>query len=429
MLFDIPYSIGNYFVYIPYSWRLGKNYNIVKKEIEKYNKLSEEEKAEYLLKRLNRITKYASNNFDFYQQLYKKHDCLNLKIKNFDDFEKIPIITKSMIRTHTNEFFGDMYQNTGGTSGEPFGFYIDKDAYAREWSHLHHMWYKIGYKHQDIKLALRAKDLGDKNIVYNPVHNEFVVNLYQNVSTYKDEVLELFEKRDIKFIHGCPSMIYRFFRELEDSTNQEERELIRKRKKQCIFASEFPLQYIVTYLKEIWNLEAISFYGHSEKAILAEDIELKNSYKPYMTYGYAEVNNNRLIGTSYNNKDMPLIRYDTGDIVEGTIAESGLLESFKITKGRESDFVIDKKTKKLPISSIVYGRHHKIFDIADYVQVKQEKEGEVIFYITVKDKELANKNKLNTKEYFNLSNIELDYTFKLINAPILTSRCKLRMKI
>jgi phenylacetate-CoA ligase len=224
-------------------------------------------------------------------------------------------------------------------------------------------------------------------------------------------------------------MIYRFFRELEDSITQKEKEFILKKERYCIFASEFPLEYIVKYLKNRWNLGTISFYGHSEKAILAEDIELENIYRPYMTYGYVEVQNSRLIGTSYHNKDMPLIRYDTGDIVKSKIAKNGLLENFQITQGREGDFVVDKNGKKLSISSIVYGRHHKVFDIADYVQVKQEKEGEIIFYITVKDKKMAKDNRLDTKEYFNLSNIELDYRFKLVDAPILTTRCKLKMKI
>jgi phenylacetate-CoA ligase len=429
MLFDIPYSIGNYFVYIPYSWRLGRSYVLFQKEINKYNKLSEDEKISYILERLDNIVKYASNHFDFYHKLYNEYDCIDLKIKNLDDFNKIPIITKSMIRPHTNEFSGDMYQNTGGTSGEPFGFYIDKEAYAREWSHQHHIWSKIGYRYKDIKLAFRAKDLGKKNIVYNPVHNEFAVNIYKNVSIYKNEILKLFAKRDIRHIHGCPSMIYRFFRELEDSTTDKEKKFILQTKRYCIFTSEFPLDYIVAYLKEVWELSGISFYGHSEKAILAEDIELQNIYTPYMTYGYTEIQGEKLLGTSYHNRDMPLIRYDTGDIVEGKISENGLLENFKITKGREADFIVDKNGKKLSVASIVYGKHHKVFNIADYVQVKQERDGEIIFYITIKDKKMLKNTKLNTKEYFNLSNIKLDYKFRIIDAPILTSRCKLKIKI
>ena len=429
MLFGIPYSVGHYFVNIPYSWRLGKNYDVFRVEIERYNSLSEDEKISYIIDRLNSITQYASKEFSFYKNLYQEHGFSNIEIRNFDDFNKLPIISKGIIRNHTNKFSGYMYQNTGGTSGEPFGFYIDKEAYTREWSHMHHIWKQVDYKPTNIKLALRAKDLGNKNIVYNPIHNEFAVNLYKNVSTYKDEVIELFKKHEIKYIHGCPSMMYRFFRELEDSTTEKERAFITQTKRTCLFASEFPLAYMVKYLKSHWNLDGISWYGHSEMAILAHDLELKNEYRPFMTYGYAEVQGERLIGTSYHNQDMPLIRYDTGDMVEGKMDSSGLLEYFKITQGREGDFVVDKNGKKLPVSSIVYGRHHKIFDIADYVQIKQEKDGEIIFYITVKDRKSAKIDGLDSISYFNLSNIELDYKFRLIDAPKRTQRCKLKIKI
>ena len=166
MLFGIPYSVGHYFVNIPYSWRLGKNYDVFRVEIERYNSLSEDEKISYIIDRLNSITQYASKEFSFYKNLYQEHGFSNIEIRNFDDFNKLPIISKSIIRDHTNKFSGYMYQNTGGTSGEPFGFYIDKEAYTREWSHMHHIWKQVDYKPTNIKLALRAKDLGNKNIVY-----------------------------------------------------------------------------------------------------------------------------------------------------------------------------------------------------------------------------------------------------------------------
>ena len=35
--------------------------------------------------------------------------------------------------------------NTGGTSGQPLEFYLDHQAFAREWAHMHHLWQAHGY--------------------------------------------------------------------------------------------------------------------------------------------------------------------------------------------------------------------------------------------------------------------------------------------
>jgi len=163
-------------------------------------------------------------------------------------------------------------------------------------------------------------------------------------------------------------------------------------------------------------------------AILAYDEEKNNQYKPFMTYGYAEVVDNKLIGTSYNNFDMPLIRYDTGDLVEGKLNDNGFLEYFKVKEGREGDFIIDKSGKKIPLTALVFGRHHKIFEIADFVQVGQQgKEGPIIFYITLKDK--TQEGKENMEQYFDLSNVDIDYKLEILDAPIRSKAGKIKLKI
>jgi phenylacetate-CoA ligase len=427
MVSNIPYSIGHYFTHIPFSWRLGSAYTKSSQEIGHYNELSRDEQTAYLLQKLNDIIYHATHSFEFYRKLYKKHGVLGQELKSLEDFKKYPIVTKEMIRAHTDEFNGAMRINTGGTSGEPFSFYIDKDAFAREWAHMHYIWALKGYSKTDIKITLRGKNLGEKNIIYNPVHNEFVINTYKSVDKFKNELLELFKKYKIKYVHGYPSAIYEFFKELESVLNIEEKNIITKNIISCLFGSEFPVPYMVDYLGNTWNLDYISWYGHSEMAILAYDEEKKNQYKPLMTYGYVEVEENKLLGTSYNNFDMPLIRYDTGDRVEGEISDNGVLEYFSIQEGREGDFIIDKNGKKIPLTALVFGRHHKIFDIADFIQVGQDEDGKVTFYITLKDT-----TKINTKNlerYFELSNVDIDYKFKIVDVPIRSKIGKMKLKV
>lgn len=424
---SIPYSIGHYFTHVPFSWRLGSQYNHSKKMIEKYNSLSADEQASYLIKKLNGVITHASSKFDFYKELYGEYGLLGREIGYLDDFTKYPIVTKEMIREHTSEFSGAMKINTGGTSGEPFSFYIDKDAFAREWAHMHYIWSLKGYRQTDLKITLRGKNLGHKNIIYNPVHNEFVINTYKKIESFKGEIITLFSKHKIKYVHGYPSAIYEFFKELDGLLNETEKKIVRSNIISCFLGSEFPVPYMVDYLENRWGLDYISWYGHSEMAILAYDEKKKNQYIPFMTYGYAEEDNGKLIGTSYNNFDMPLIRYDTGDRIEGKKDRNGILEYFSIKEGREGDFITDKNGKKIPLTGLIFGRHHRMFDIADFIQVGQDEKGMVTFYITLKDRTKINVE--NMEQYFDLTNVDIEYRFELQDSPIRSKIGKIKLKI
>jgi len=424
---SMPYSVGKYFTNIPYSWRLGPQYTKAKNEIKSFMELSEDEQLSYTVIKLNHIIRYAYERFPFYRNLYQDYGVETLSIKYLDEFEKFPILTKKMIRGHTNQFSGALSFNTGGTTGEPFCFYLDGNAFAREWAHMHYIWALKDYNKKDIKITFRGKNLGSKNIIYNPVHNEFIVNTYKSVKCFKAEFLALFSEKQIKYIHGYPSAVYEFFKELYSITTNEERLKISNQVRCCFFGSEFPVPYMVDFLETKWGFSYISWYGHSEMAILAYDKFNENKYFPMMTYGFAEVVGDKLLGSSYNNFDMPLIRYDTGDRVEGQTSDNGLLKSFSILEGREGDFIVDLEGKKISLTALVFGRHHKIFDIADFIQVSQINEGPVVFHVTIKDDPSYSIG--NIENYFELSNVKINCGFKIIDKPIRSKIGKIKLKI
>jgi len=417
---NIPYSIGSILARIPYSVRLGSNYTKFKKIIES-NSL---DNYEYVLNHFSNIFEYSKKTFSFYRDLYKEAGVYDLKITTLKDIEKIPIITKEDIRKHLSEFNGALLLNTGGSSGEPFSFYVDKNAFAREWAHMHSIWQLKGYHYTNLKVTLRGIDLGEKIIKYNPVHNEFIINSYKKASNFKNEIIRLFNRKKIKYLHGYPSAIYNFLKELESVITDEEKRIIKSDLKACFLGSEFPMPHITSYLESKWKLDYISWYGHSEMCILAYDEYKINEYTPFFTYGLAEAVENKLIGTSFHNFDMPLIRYDTGDIVKPKYFNNGLLASFTITQGRAGDYIIDKNDKSIPLTALVFGRHHDIFNYAQFIQVKQTKPGEAIFYITTSE---TNMEKLY--EGLNMKNIDIDYFIQTINEPFKTNAGKVKLKI
>lgn len=374
----LPYSVGHGLTFVPFKYRLGPEYT----KFQALLAANPQVGPDYVVDHFNRIFQYAKQRFPFYREHYAQHGVLDLEIRTLDDIRRVPTVTKALLRANLDSFDGAMKINTGGTSGTPFYFFVDKDAFAREWAHMHYIWSLRNYTYTEPKLTFRGKNLGSRSIVYNPVHNEFMVNTYHPVSRYVDELVALVQKRSIRFLHGYPSAIYLFFKEFEATASESQKAVLRANLKSCLLASEFPLPYMTEYLGGEWGLDYISWYGHSEMCVLAYDQTKSNRYVPFQSYGFAEDIDGLLVGTSYHNYDMPLIRYETGDLVEPHYGANGLMEYFRVKEGRNGDFIADASGKLIPLTGLIFGRHHEIFRYAKTIQVSQDEPGRAAIYVT-----------------------------------------------
>lgn len=421
----IPYPVGKWFARVPFSWRLGGGYMRMRNECYRVEIRDDACKEQYAIEHFRKVFDYAREVFPCYRKLYEEVGIGGLEIKTLSDITKVPTIDKTWARVHFQEFHGAYRLNTGGSSGEPTAFWMDKNCWAREWAHMHTIWERLGYKYTDLKLAIRGKNLGTRPFAYNPVHNEYIINTYLNVKDYAPKLVRLFEKRDVKWFHGYPSSIYQFILECEVAFGKDETQKLFRNVKGLLLSSEFPLPYMKEKFEE-YRLRWISWYGHTEMCVLAYDNDCSNRYRPFATYGLAEVVDGHLIGTSFHNFDMPLIRYDTGDMVEATkVSEGGLVEEFAIKEGRSGDFIEDKNGKKIPLTALIFGRHHKAFDVADYVQIGQTEPGKATLYVTMKDREVGG----DMAKLFDLTNVDVDFEFKVVERPVRTGMGKLKLRV
>lgn len=435
----IPYPIGRIMALVPFGVRLGKGYAAAKAECRLFDcsigQLGESRVA-YAVEHFRKVFEYSREKFPCYRELYAKAGVLDLKVESVADIQKVPIVDKKWTREHFAEFKGAYRLNTGGSSGEPTAFWMDKECWAREWAHMHTIWERLGYKYTDLKLAIRGKNLGRRPFAYNPVHNEYIINTYLSVKDYADDLKRLFEKRKPKWFHGYPSSIYQFILECEGTYGVKGTRQLFKGVVGLLLSSEYPHPYIVQKF-ESYGLKWTSWYGHSEMAVLAygtieESNNLNNQtilYHPFVTYGFAEVEDGHLLGTSYHNFDMPLIRYDTGDLVEKVEVEGGGGQrsfAFKIKEGRSGDFVEDKNGKRIPLTALIFGRHHKAFDIADHVQIRQQEPGKATLVVSGSKAVLAGKA---MSVLFDLTNVAIDFNMEIVDKPIRTAAGKLKLKV
>lgn len=427
----IPPAAGVVLNYIPFSMRLGSDYVNFYRQAETMMGADQVTRYRYIVSNFNRIYEHFRKNSPFYNNYLDISGCLMSRIRDLDDIEKVPLITKASLREMPVEKrtvlkHGFKQFNTGGTSGSPLSFFLENNFYAREWSHMHYMWKRIGYKPTSTKITIRGKNL--TNIFSYRFHqNEFIINSYYSFKREDYlELLRVFRKYNTEYIHGYPSAIYNFLREV--SLNAPFLlDFLKKNIRGIMFGSEYPSPHFRDYIENQITRNTISWYGHTEGVILAGELFEKYSYVPFLSYGYTEAvmrdNHYHLVGTSFDNYAAPFVRYDTEDLIKPNFNQYGLLESFEITEGRLGEFVIDKNNKKISLTALIFGRHHKLFDRVNFIQVKQIVPGKIVVYY-------SNYSSVdNPAELFDSTNLNIEVIFEQVKEPFKTSFGKIPLLI
>lgn len=427
----IPPYAGVMLNYVPFRFRLGMDYDEYYLRADKLMRADYETKNKFIIDNFNRIFHHFRENSLLYSSYLRQTGCDPQEIKSMEDINSLPIITKTLLRempveSRTIMKHGLKQVNTGGTSGSPLSFFLENNFYSREWSHIHYMWRRIGYKPSMTKITIRGKNINEI-YKYRFNQNEFLINSYYSFK--KEDYLELlkvFKKYNTEFIHGYPSAIYNFLKEV--SVNAPFLlDFLKKNIKGIMFGSEYPSPHFRHFIEALLTENTISWYGHTEGVILAGELDQKYVYVPFLSYGYTEAvkteNQYHLVGTSFDNFATPFIRYDTEDVINPKFDDNGMLESFRITEGRLGEFVKDKNNKRISLTALIFGRHHQLFDKVNFIQVKQTEPGQItVLY--------ANSNPIeNPSELFDSTNLNIDVHFQQVKEPFKTTFGKIPLLI
>ncbi len=420
---------------IPYKYvpLIGGIYSREARTIDIYESLGAEEKREFIFSKMYSLVKYAVENIPFYRDYYAKCGFSLTDLKSFDDISSIPIINKKMLmecplERRSANIRGRYVANTGGSSGHPLTFYRTKDSRIREMAYMHRIWAKLGYKKSALKLQFTGRSTMDTPLRYDLSVNTIVADVYKPFGQTV-EALEVFPEK-ISYLHGYPSAVYEFAlycreKGISGST-------MFKNLSGAFLSSEYPYPYFRDVIESVFGIDTISWYGHTEVCVLAYEKNEKYVYNPFQSYGYAEAVKNdvdskyRLIGTSYYNMASPLIRYDTEDSIDDMVLTDGILSSFTIKDGRSGQFITDMTGKNIPLTGLIFGRHHALFEYCSHIQLCQREKGEALVLYTALGMLPEN---FRAEEYFDVSNVDIKFNFKKIDNPVKTPAGKINLLV
>jgi phenylacetate-CoA ligase len=435
-LTHLPPPIGQYLAYIPFESRpgIGKVYRQQKSTIIEFTGLAPAQRKDWILRRMQHIVNFAVREVPFYRNWYGEHGFKPSDLKTFEDIALIPPIDKNILQSvHLEERSSTLSDrikaNTGGSSGQTLSLYVQSSQMGIEWAHMHQVWQKLGYATHHLKVSFGGRGHMAKGVNYDSVRHSISVDVYAPFSKVVLALDQITRRRRVFYLHGYPSAIYDF----AVYCDRYAPSLLNRLRDQLLgvfLGSEFPNPKYRERIENVFKIPSVSWYGHTERCILAYERDQPFDYYPFQTYGYTEVTpigNGRsmLLGTSYFNFATPLIRYNTADLVNDVTIHDGVLEKFRIDSGRAGEFVIDRHGKHIPLTGFIHGRHHPLFDLCTHIQVYQDTPGKATILVTcprpMQPHEMA--------QAFDGADVSLDIDFIRLEEPVRTISGKIRLLV
>ncbi|WP_410006574.1 hypothetical protein [Aequorivita nionensis] len=348
----------------------------------------------------NRQIESALKNLSFY------------KNRNFSNLIEFPIVNKQIINADFQGFVNHnnrnkIKTNTGGSSGNPFEFYLEKSvSRSKEKAHFDWYWGMFGYKPGDKVLIIRGESLAGKKLFeYQTLDNKLALSCYLLNNRNIDKVVSHINEFKPRFIHAYPSALKNFINLVNDSSVSLKVDILG-----VFLGSETLLEDDRELINSYFKAKIAHWYGQSERLIFAGNCPDSNDLHIFPFYGYTElVDDNdsvirdsgikgRIIATGFDNDVMPFIRYDTGDEAEyseNTNCKCGFKgKSFKVIHGRKQDYVYLKDGSKVSLTAFIFGQHFEEFSIISEIQLRQQERGFLNIVIVLKEK-----NSLNIKGF------------------------------
>jgi len=417
---------------IPYDLRNGKEYR-------KWNAFLniQIDEESYQLFKLKETLAYAYDNTSYYRKVFDELRCNIQDFKQLKDMEYIPFIDKNIVRENYEDMIAKsfpqrktFYVTTGGSSGEPMKFLQSKNVWSKEVAFINHYFQQYNYSPNQKKASFRGGDFDSicKNEYwkYNPINNEIHFSPFHIGAETIHYYVEKLNFEKIEFFHAYPSAIIALIKHMKNS------DLSLNYKLKTIFLiSENITAEELRYIENYFHCEVSSFYGHSERVIFASfDSSSVDTYRINRRYGFTELIENKekkmeLVGTSFDNFAMPLIRYRTDDFTTYNNKDMGLLN---LVSGRwDKEFL--NGTNGLDLTLTALNMHSDIFKNVMNLQFLQKEIGKVELLI-VPNKVYSDNDSIAILTALNKkANHAIIFKIKIIASPILTKRGKLKKLI
>lgn len=323
-------------------------------------KWSKDQLYAYQNSKLKEIVNYAGKYVPYYRNIFKKIGMDTREFKGIDDMNKIPLLDKETLRTQTKEFLSDnahfykcKTEKTSGSTGTPLSLQLDQYSRANKFATVLRAYFWAGYRLGDRIFMIKGLSESKKqDYGFEIGMNRIYLNSSRMTKSNCIEVAKLVKKIKPCFFVG-------YARSFIDFINIIESEGISIPSPKGLFCfGESVTPKVRRYLETTLHTHLFDFYSHAENTVMICQHDdhyqylTEDFFFPEMIDEEGNIDANcygELVGTSFYNYSMPLIRYKTRDYV--TLADRQLSKySFRMVdriEGRMDDFLILPDGRKI----------------------------------------------------------------------------------
>ena len=378
------------------------------------------------LKKLKKSLIYSYENIPFYKKCFDQHEFNPYVFSNQSQLEVLPILTKDIINDNIEMFktikpiYGCKVATTGGSTGTPFAYKMSVKNRQLGLAMLFQGWGLGGYNLGDPVAILGGGSLVSNKLTLIERLKSYFLNLYKfttygiNNNDFNDYYQKILHIKPF-FLRGYPSAIFLFAEYFQNNNLKPGFKL------KAIFTTSemlFPKQRLL--IEKVFNCSVFDTYGVNDGAINAFECSNNNGFHIDSERGLMEVvdeqgigiidKQGKILGTTLEEKCMPLIRYDTGDL--GVIKDEYCLCGnekliLKTLQGMSTDHLkINGRIIGSPVLTILMGKTSS----TNY-QIEQTSDNKIIINMVYKDKAniLSDQESITTSLKSKLGDFELAF--------------------
>lgn len=271
------------------------------------------------------LIKDAYQYSPYYHQLFDSLSLTPDDIRSFEDLERIPPLTKEIIREHYDEILLQgktglhfRHCSTGGSTGNPARYVKDNDSWGFDNAFNFLMWKQTGYRLGDRFLALGSSSLfptTKKSVLhslYYGIRGKIPFNAMNLSAERLEDCVRLIRRKNIHYIYGYASSIFLLARYVEEHRLETSIHI-----KACFPTSEILTDVYRSTMERVFGCVVSDMYGAHDGGIVAHCI--KGGYK----VGYncivqikGGTDKGPALLTDVTSTAFPFIRYELGDDLE-----------------------------------------------------------------------------------------------------------------
>jgi phenylacetate-CoA ligase len=386
-------SVGMTYRGLPARLRLGKAYASFLALSRRFENASPDEIAAWQFEQVRDMVRHAAATCPWYTRSFRDAGFEPASMRSLEDLVRLPLLDKRTLQEHLPDLVSTaypesarMYITTGGSTGVPVGFYLHKGvSRPKEQAYLETQWMRGGYFAGARLAVIRGQVTSPRaagRIAYHDATRDWLMlSSYHLTAERVPDYIEALERFRPNLIHAYPSAALLLARHLEASGRRWTLPL-----RGLLCGSEQMSLQQKRMVERVFGCRVYRWYGHAERVVLAGEGRTTDLFYFFPTYGYVEFGAPdeqglcEVIGTSFHNRVMPLIRYRTGDYVK--LADPASPREFpwpaaESFLGREQEFLVSATGRRISLTA--FNMHDGIFDGLYAVQFFQDSPGRAEF--------------------------------------------------